>query len=507
MNKKSHKILLLVFIFSLTGCKDSSPISPQFGENVPPNTKPIAQTQGLTRRLFIVASVQEDNTPVSNVELAFSQSISGQAMEYQWAGITNAHGQVEIEILTEINASGYFAAKAQDLQSGVELARWHSIPLNSGQTHQLNLSIGKPAEVVSSVYLNSPTPKPAVQALIDAFDQYLIVAWGERHGLLEQQEIIFELIRHPDFQSKVNDIVIELGNAQYQDILDRYVSGDNVPMTEVQQVWRNATPTFATSLYPFYKRLITTVREINQTLPLGRRLRVLAGDPPIDWDEIQTTQDALNSILFVPDARDIHYARVVREEVLNKGRRALIYMGQGHMGRNRAFGQDLIERIDPNPETVLIVLPYTGLGVRYTPLASSLNPWPKPSVASIRNTWIGTLDAQTVIAADENLFQDAEGNFVSLYDNKRLENVFDALLYLGSPNTLTYASPDDVELDPAYQQELLRRISLLPMIFGGDGNGHSDPNGTSDPPPGPSIPGGIPFPEPPPDASHTDKPL
>ncbi|MCZ6634166.1 MAG: hypothetical protein O7G87_12230, partial [bacterium] len=267
------------------------------------------------------------------------------------------------------------------------------------------------------------------------------------------------------------------------DILDRYVAGEDVPITEEQQVWRNAMPTFAVALYPFYKRLIAMVREINQALPINDRLRVLAGDPPLDWSQIQTTEDVFNSILFVPDARDVHYARVVREEVLNKGRKALLIMGQGHMGRNRAFGQDLTERIDLNSDKILIVFPYVGLGTFYTSLTPAFQVWSKPSVAYIRNTWIGTLDAQIVVTGDGNAFFDAEGNPIFLYENKNLEDVFDAFLYLGSPSTLTYASPDDVKLDTAYQAELARRIGLLPSAFGGGDDDHSGPDNGSGPPP------------------------
>jgi hypothetical protein len=61
-----------------------------------------------------------------------------------------------------------------------------------------------------------------------------IVALGEAHGLQEEADFIAQLIRHPGFYAKVKDIVVEFGNALYQDIVDRYVAGEEIPRTELQ---------------------------------------------------------------------------------------------------------------------------------------------------------------------------------------------------------------------------------------------------------------------------------
>jgi len=53
-----------------------------------------------------------------------------------------------------------------------------------------------------------------------------------------------EIVRRPDFSAKVNDIVVECGNALYQDVIDRYVAGQEVSRTELQQVWRNTIAFF-----------------------------------------------------------------------------------------------------------------------------------------------------------------------------------------------------------------------------------------------------------------------
>src|SRR6266516_2206744 len=50
--------------------------------------------------------------------------------------------------------------------------------------------------------------------------------------------------------------------------------------------------------------------------PAGRQIRVLAGDPPLDWSKI-TSFDQLRAI--AGPQRDIHAASVVEKQVLGKG--------------------------------------------------------------------------------------------------------------------------------------------------------------------------------------------
>ena len=84
---------------------------------------------------------------------------------------------------------------------------------------------------------------------------------------------------------------VECGNSLYQPILDRYIAGDDVPLSEVRQLWRNTTqPMCGTS--GFYEELFPLVRRINQKVPPEKKLRMLAGDPPIDWSKV-TGQDLL----------------------------------------------------------------------------------------------------------------------------------------------------------------------------------------------------------------------
>jgi hypothetical protein len=134
---------------------------------------------------------------------------------------------------------------------------------------------------------SNPVPEPAVSAILSAFDRYEIVGMGEAHGLKDKDDLILLLIRNPAFSEKVNDIVVECGNALYQPVLDRYIAGEDVPFTEVRKVWRNTTQPMC-DWSGFFEQFYPLVRAINHKLPAGKKLRVLAGDPPIDWDQSKT---------------------------------------------------------------------------------------------------------------------------------------------------------------------------------------------------------------------------
>ena len=73
--------------------------------------------------------------------------------------------------------------------------------------------------------INDSKPLESRQALLRVFDEFPLVAISEAHGMKEEAEFIVSLIRDPHFAKKVNNIVLEAGNAKYQAILDSYIAG------------------------------------------------------------------------------------------------------------------------------------------------------------------------------------------------------------------------------------------------------------------------------------------
>src|SRR5579863_2218148 len=165
------------------------------------------------------------------------------------------------------------------------------------------------------------TPRPAVSPILEAFDKYEVVGMPEAHGLKDVDDFILALIRNPAFPEKVNDIAVECGNSLYQPILDRYIAGEQVPFLEVQKAWRNTTQPMC-GISGFFEQFFPLVRAINQKLPLEHRLRVLTGDPPIDWQQVKSAADVRKF-----GSRNPTIASVMEKEVLAKHHKALMLFG------------------------------------------------------------------------------------------------------------------------------------------------------------------------------------
>lgn len=225
---------------------------------------------------------------------------------------------------------------------------WSGTKVYAGFTKSI-IGGTKTARVVSlllcawAVYAQTESRKPVdpVQAVIAAFDRFNLVGLGERHGVLEDSKFRLKLIRDPAFSRKVNDVVIEFGNPRYQSVLDRFVNGEDVSHAELSKVWQDTTQK-ESGIWnsPIYEDLIVAVRSVNVILPPERRLRVLAGDYPIDWSELDVEKarpfprsDVIQALWGKID-RDVAAATVIRREVLDKNRKALVIFGGNHFFRN-----------------------------------------------------------------------------------------------------------------------------------------------------------------------------
>jgi hypothetical protein len=198
-----------------------------------------------------------------------------------------------------------------------------------------------------------PGPQNATPAILAAFDKYQIVAMHAAHGLKDNDDYILSLIRDPVFPDKVNDIVVECGNGFYQNLLDRYIGAERVPLSEAQQVWRNTTGLMC-SLSDFYDQLFPLVRELNQSLPARKRLRVVAADPAFEWSQVKTGADIPNNRV-----RATSILATMEREVLSKKRRALMLFGINHLMHGTRSTVSMYERTYPG--ITFVIAPHMGL--------------------------------------------------------------------------------------------------------------------------------------------------
>lgn len=296
---------------------------------------------------------------------------------------------------------------------------------------------------------SGPIPEPAIPAVLAAFDRYEVVAINAGHGHKDLDDFLLALVRDPRFPDHVNDLAVECGNSRYQPVLDRYIAGEDVAFTEVRKVWRDTTQEMC-GLSAFYERLFPLVRAINQRLPPNKRLRVLAGDPPIDWDQVKTADDAWRYF-----QRDETIASVMEHEVLAKHRKALMLYGTYHLMHGQAMSA--VSRYEKTYPRVTFVI--SDLGNYDTRRLAS---WPNPSLVPTKGTWLGALSPGDIWDAGVRMKDCKVQRGFPPELQRPVGEVVDGFLYLGPRDLrLLEPTPADIALDDAYLTELQRRQALI----------------------------------------------
>ena len=305
-----------------------------------------------------------------------------------------------------------------------------------------------------------PIPKPAFAVILAAFDKYDVVGMPAAHGMKDLDDFILSLLRNPAFPQKINDIVVECGNSRYQAILDRYIAGDSASFSEVRKVWRNTTQSMC-GTSAFYEQLFPLVRAINQQLPRTNRLRVLAADSPVDWDQLTPANIANAPEEFFD--RDSSIASIMEKEVLSKHHKALMLFGTMHL-MHAPYGGAVTkyEKHYPNSTFVVSELMFFGTGRKdlpHNPFAA----WSAPSIALAKDTWLGALDMSYFFPPPVWFGKDCRvmNEFPKEDLQTPMEGLVDAFLYLGpSELALHEQIPADLALDKDYMKELRRRELL-----------------------------------------------
>jgi hypothetical protein len=304
-------------------------------------------------------------------------------------------------------------------------------------------------------------PKPAIPAILKAFETFEVVAMPAAHGEKDIDNFILSLIRDPRFPTLVNDIVVECGNSRYQPILDRYIAGESVPFTEVQHVWRDTTVQQMCGASGFYEQLYPLVRSLNQHLPVASRLRIVAADPPIDWGTIHSYQDLAPFF-----DRDGSIASVMEREVLSKHRKALMLLGVFHLLHGGGPGQgDAVTRYERDyPGKTFVIIEGGNHGTGDEPIGDAKAPggvW--PSLLQTKNSQIGSLSLSSILQSPITTDEDCNVSYVfASTPAKTVASYVDAFLYLGSQQSLLAEPlPADIALDRAYRSEWLRRMKLV----------------------------------------------
>lgn len=296
-----------------------------------------------------------------------------------------------------------------------------------------------------------PDLVPADKAISKAFQAHDLVMLGEPHGNKQEYDWLRSLVASPEFADQVDDIVVEFGNSLYQPFVDRYVRGEDIPLDEVQGAWRDTVASVGPPS-PVYESLYRAVRESNMKRKGRRQIRILCGDPNIDWKKISEGKDSKPFL----SSREQWYAQVVKNEVLAKHHRALLIMGTFHFVRHfdlmpsrKSF--DIEQQLRAAGANPFLVVFGTNTPGGPDALDHRFDAWPTPVIVSLANNWVGELAAIPVVT---------EGHGPPNLPLK-LKDAADALLYVGPRDSLVTVGMTPAELEGTpYGKEIARRMKL-----------------------------------------------
>jgi hypothetical protein len=305
-------------------------------------------------------------------------------------------------------------------------------------------------------HAQSAPRQPAVRldpasVIIDMFTSHPVVALGEGpHGNERGHAFRMTLVRDPRFAAVVNDIVVESGSATYQGLMDRFVSGEPVPESALREIRENTVTATPAWDRPMFDEFLYAVRERNRSLPPERRLRILLGDPPIDW-RTMTSADNYREILL---RRDSHPADLIRREVLARGRRALVIYGDGHLAaRSERPGQSLVGILETTGVSVFNITSTFADLSRFQPNVAS---WRTPAIALLSGTLLGAVPLETLLSPLPPV--------ESFNSHPNIEDHYDAVLSLGPPSAMTVGQLSYPRCaEPAYVNMRVGRMVLTGM--------------------------------------------
>lgn len=248
-----------------------------------------------------------------------------------------------------------------------------------------------------------------------------------------------------------------------------------MPPRVLRQVWQNTTQPFVTFDVPIYEEFFTAIRAANMSAPPSRQLRVLLGDPPVDWSRVTSTNRSEWQAGM--RQRDSFPAGLVRQEV-GKGRRVLLIYGDTHLERHRIDFDyaspappdrgTIVQDLEAGAPSISVFSITTNTATDLTTLAPEIRTWATPSFVATRGSVLGSTDYAFYNVNSSERFAPRDGSFVPVPRDQwkllRMEEQFDAILYLGSPSDITFSElTPELCRDPDYVSMRVNRFGIVGM--------------------------------------------
>jgi hypothetical protein len=309
-------------------------------------------------------------------------------------------------------------------------------------------------------------PVDAIPYIRSALEESPIVCLAEGgHQARAPHEFHRRVLADETILAAVDVIIVEFASASHQAVLDAYIGGEDVPFESLSGVWRDTGQSpRAPWDSPLYAELLAVIRNGNQGLPPAERVRVIAGDPPMDWERINSRAD----YGAARRPRDPFVAELAMEQAFELDKSVLIIFGGAHLPRV-PLGPD-----DPRNSLTYRILSRHPQGVRAIGFLDPENLRIEDRIDELvpgmiyptTGHWVGDIDAGLVFPEIYSLVRDAETGEqswqnVELYSDHVVRDLFDALIYIG-PSSAWGVVP--AEFDPVRDEAYLAELNRRSMI-------------------------------------------
>lgn len=335
----------------------------------------------------------------------------------------------------------------------------------------IGLATGEP----SALGQTPAVPIDPVEGIIAAFQTHQVVMLpGGAHGNRRDFDLLLRLLRDSRTPGLVTDIVVECGTSRHQDMIDRFMRGETIADAAIRRAWQDTPNAGVASDRAEVEEFYHALRGVNAKLPKEKQYRLLGGEPPIDWDNVVNAADVRKWVV----RRDSFVADLIHREVVERGRRALVFYGPAHFPRREVLSN--YDMSDWQAQTTTSLLENAGIqpfviladaGPKTAALQPDIASWPTMTLVLVRGTVLGAADF-TVFNGDNDRYAiRGVDDFVKIpkdqYKPMRMEDLADAILWNGvRPPPAPILLSKETCADPAYLPMRLKRIELAGLPKG-----------------------------------------
>ena len=292
----------------------------------------------------------------------------------------------------------------------------------------------------SEIFAKDKTP---AQFITEKFSAYNIICLDEGpHSTIQTHRLIRELFNDKVFNSTVDYIIIEFANQKHQKTLDRFIIGKKVTLKDLRLLWRSTTQAHSTNFEKsVYLKLLKTIRAANKKLPKNNKIRVIAGDPPINWNNINSQNDYFPAIT----QRDVLPSELAIKYGIESSKKVLLIYGGEHL-KMQSSGKDSTYWTIP----YYINKKYPGSVYTIGALISGNYPDLKFNVP------VNSIIELSSDPAGDLIVKNGGNNS----NKNKLKEDFDAVYYAG-PSESWQLDDEPKSLDADYWDELNRRARII----------------------------------------------